>query len=162
MKDFKYDFVTDSFAVNSKEIHLLRNEEPYRIYKLETVSEIKIFYGKELKLWFVAMIIGLIMSGVGIYLLLQMVKQIFFNYTDAITLEHYIVTFPPLFVGLFLLYSSLRKTFVISIRTQGKELYLSLKDLIKNGQLEDFFKFVREHFSSKVKKMPVESTINLD
>ncbi len=162
MKDIKYDFVTDSFAVNSKEIHLLRNDEPYRIYKFETVSEIKIFYGKELKLWFLAMVVGLIMAGVGVYLLFEMIKQIFFNYTDAITLEHYIVTFPPLFVGLFLLYSSLRKTFVISIRTQGKELYLSLKDLIKEGQLEDFFKFVKVHFSSKVKKMPIESQLKQD
>lgn len=150
----QYDFHTSTFAINKKEIHLLKNNEAYKVYNVDSVSEITVFYGKELRNWIIGVITGASMLAFGLYYTWLIIKHLFVGYDIALTLDNYIVAFPPLFVGAFLLFISFRKSMIVAFKTPTKLLYISLRDLMKSGQLDEFYRYLKQHFQKKIVAIP--------
>lgn len=149
----QYDFKTSTFAINKKELHLLKNNDTYKIYKSDSISEISVFYGKELRNWIIGVVVGSSMTAFGLYFTWILIQQLFM-YTGALTPDSYIIAFPPLLMGGFLLYISFRKSMIAAFKTPSKLVYLSLRDIVRAGQIDDFYRFLKKHFKSKIVRMP--------
>lgn len=142
----KYQFKTQEFGVVDNEFHLLRNGFNYKRIKFSEINLIEIERGKEVNNWIIIFLLGLILVIPGIYVLINISRVFLYDdYTARQMWGILMLLFMPV-VGGYFIYSSLQMTTVLRIYYNGNlSKRFTLRALVKNGDIENFKRFIREN-----------------
>ena len=131
---------------------MLRNRFNYKTIEFEQIEHSTIKTGKELKNWLIILIIGLGLIGFAIYSTITIIAAFSDDSIDTIYIEEILIPVIPFFMGVYCVFMGLRKGKIMRIQTlEGAQKQVSLRELFKNEQLDDFKKFLSGKLQSRVR-----------
>ncbi|OJJ23456.1 hypothetical protein BKI52_03585 [marine bacterium AO1-C] len=147
----KYLFETKEFGVSEEGFHLLRSRYNYATISFEQTNLVWIGVGQELKNWLIILLIGLGLFGFSIYSSLTIFQAFTDDSIDTIYIEEILIPVIPFFMGAYCIFMGLRKGQIMRVQTQeGKLKQLSLNELSKNKQMEEFQTLLLEKLQGKI------------
>jgi hypothetical protein len=142
-----FTFQTSQFGISLDSIHLLRNGFSYRTIPISSIQSIDIKTAKDIKNWWWVFTIGLLLVGFAIW----DIGQIFGILTDESTYKVYaerlVIPAIPFMLGAYSIIIALRNTSIMIIKANDKSHYLSLRDLVKQKQLDAFLTHLQSQYS---------------
>jgi len=139
-----YIFETSEFGISEKSIHLLRSRYCYKTIDFSNVDSMLIKKGMDMRNWLVVLILGLGMIMFALYDATNI--YLFFNdgQSGTIELKRILVPLLPFFLGLYSLIVSLRKSFIMKMKSGRKKYHFSLRDIVKSNNYAEFLKSVKK------------------
>ncbi|MDJ1499471.1 hypothetical protein [Xanthocytophaga agilis] len=147
----KYKFETPEFGISAQGIHLLRNRYNYQTYSFQDIDTIQIGQGRLVNNWILIFLIGLALTAGALYYIYNLYLAFIEERVSHFYVEQILIPVLPLFVGMYCLWTSLRKGKTLTILYNGKTKCLPLVRLEKNNQLEVFRCYLHEQDSLKGK-----------
>jgi hypothetical protein len=142
-----FTFQTSQFGIASDSIHLLRNGFSHKTIPITSIQSIDIKTAKDMKNWWWVLTIGLLLVGFAIW----DIGQIFGILTDKSTYKVYaerlVIPAIPFMLGAYSIIIALRNTRVMIVKASGKSHYLSLRELVKQKQLDAFLTHLQSKYS---------------
>lgn len=141
-----YIFQTSEFGVSGSGIHLLRSGFEYKTIAWNQVSSVKIERGRELHNWWIILLLGIALLGVGGYLTVRTI-DIFMNKEHAELYVKMALFFLIPGIGLYFVLNSLRTGTILRIKyASGKNDKFSLREIIRENRLNEFQSLLIERF----------------
>ncbi|MBL0745219.1 hypothetical protein [Chryseolinea lacunae] len=145
-----YLLETGEFGITDHGIHLLRSGFNYKTIRWSQINAMRFEKRKELYNWWIILLIGTILVGVGTYLSFR-TFDILANKEHA---ERYVKMMLFLLipcVGIYFIYNSLRTGIVVNITyASSKKEMFPLRKLISENRLTEFKSFATEKLGAKV------------
>ena len=149
-----YKFSTREFGVSNEGIHWLRSGYNYKTIAFTDVRSITIGKGKQISNWIVALLFGILLVCVGLYVLFYACNALYAGTVRVFYPEQFAFAAIPLFIGTYSLFMSLKKGIIIELGTDTGKTAFPLEELRKNGQLEAFINFLEHHALTSTKFRP--------
>jgi len=147
-----YHFETSEFGISDTGIHYLRSRFNYKTVPYTEIHSVRIERGKDMNNWMIVLSLGIAAVAFGLYYLYRL-YVFFFEISESrtISLEQMIIPVIPLLVGGYCIYGATRNSIVIRFTDgQGKRDKLSLRELQKNNQLEEFLPILQQHLGTRL------------
>ena len=146
-----YYFETDKFGLSTDGIHLLRSRYNYKTIEFNSIEEIYIERGRQIKNWLLALIIGIALLIAGVYAGWNVLYDYFWGTRYRFYIEEFVVPVLPLFVGVYFIYISMKKGLVMKVISEHKILKLPLGDLNKKPRINELLDFLQTNSLTKHK-----------
>ena len=148
----KYQFETDLLGISKAGIHLLRNRFNYETIEYSLIDEIRIERGKQVRNWLLVLIIGLCLSGLGLFIAVKIIYEFFFadNFRHFYV-EEFVLPVLPIAVGFYAIYASLRSGYVLIIVKGSKRKRIPIEELNRKSEVEALKLFVLERMTKRLK-----------
>lgn len=142
-----YLFHTSEFGVSSSGVHLLRSGFEYKTIAWNQVRGVTIERGKELHNWWIILLLGIALMGVGGYLTVRTI-DIFMNKEHAGLYVKMALFFLIPGIGLYFVFNALRTGTLLKIKyISGKSDKFSLREIINENRLNELQSLLAEKFS---------------
>jgi len=147
MNNSPYLFQSRYFAISAQGIHLLRSGYNYKTMTYPEISGLEVRKGHELKNWVFVMIIGIILTGYGLFDIFQ-IYQLFNNPTiPRVYIERMIIPFFPLLLGIYSFWIASRKSWILQVKSKQVQ-HLSLKEFVEKNTFNEFVESLRSFYPS--------------
>ena len=145
-----YRYIENEFALSDEGIHLLRSGYNFDTIRFSEVKRVKIANGVGVRNPLIVMILGFLFIGFSLFQTFW-VYELFNDPTvHHIAIESIIVIVFPFFVGIYMLYVSVKKELLLIIETQRKIKKLPISSFKSNGKLPEVEKFLNERLCMNV------------
>lgn len=150
-----YQFTTREVGISEEGFHLLRSGYNYKTIAFADTQSIEIGTGKQISNPLVALVFGIGLISVGLYVLVSACYA-FYEGKVRVYVEQFAFAIIPVFVGTYSLVMSLKKGSIITFTVAGKKTVLPIDEWRKSGQLEDLIRFLENnpHSSGKFRQDP--------
>ena len=145
-----YNFESTDFALSDKGIHLLRNRYNYKTIEYNMIDKATVKKAAEINNVIPCLVIGIGLLGFAILQTRHMINIFNDPTVTIIYIEAIILPVLPGLVGIYLIYISVKKGFVLIIEAGGKKYKLRLRDFIKDNTKETVIKYLTEKLSYKI------------
>jgi hypothetical protein len=140
-----YLFETPEFGVTEAGIDLLRSRFQYATITWSEINAIKISHGKELRYWWIILLIGIGLLGLGGYLSFRTMDILANKEQPLIYVKMLQFVLIPLVGGFFVL-TSLRSGPLLHVHYSNyKKLIFPIKEISKNKSLDEFKTFLNQN-----------------
>jgi hypothetical protein len=97
-----YKFVTDQFGISETGIHLLRSGFNYETIAFVTIDSLSINKGRQISNWPVALLFGIVLEAVGLYVLYHALYEYFIGTSIRVFyIEQFVFPVIPLIIGTY-------------------------------------------------------------
>jgi hypothetical protein len=139
-----YKFQTAELGISNTGIHLLRSNFNYKTIEFSTIDEIRIQKGRQVNNWAIALLFGVALISVALYVLYHVLYEYFVGtQVHRFYITQFIFPVLPLFAGVYCLFVSLKTGMVLTITSNNKIKNLPIETLKKTKKLEELIAFLK-------------------
>lgn len=147
-----YIFQTDQFGITDNEIHLLRSGFVYKKIPFSGVDQIRIERGHQIKNWPLVAVIGIAMTGFGLYTGVKVIYEYFFatNFYQ-IYIEQIALPVIPLLLGLYSVITAIRTGTVLRLSFSGFNMSFGLAGKKYRAGIPGLIDYLKGHPETRSK-----------
>ncbi|MBK8367190.1 MAG: hypothetical protein IPL10_07160 [Bacteroidetes bacterium] len=147
-----YKFETDQFGISDTGIHLLRSGYNYETIEFSNMDELSILKGRQISNWALALMFGLLLVSVGLYVLYHVLYEYFIgNRIHIFHVEQFAFPVIPLIIGTYTIFVALKNGLVLKALIGNKTLNFPIDKLSKQSQIDEFIVFLNTNNLTKHK-----------
>jgi hypothetical protein len=145
-----YHFETKQLGLSDTGIHLLREGYNYETIDFSTIHKIEITTGRQVKNWFLLLLIAVSLVLFGIYSAFVIIYEFFFaNNYRFFNVEEFLLPVIPLLLGTYSLYHSFKIGYVLKVSIDNKIKQFPIDELKENDQIARLSTFLNENNLTK-------------
>lgn len=152
-----YTFETPDFGLSDSGLHLLRSGYNYQTINYYDIQEATLKRAVVIKNWLLVLIIGIALISVAVY----QAAHVYNLFTDpevyTVYIESIVLPVLPLILGNYCIYVALKKTTVLQVIHPGGKTKLSLKNIVRNQQADQFTTFLQAKLGTRCQVEALET-----
>ena len=150
-------FCNDYVRIDARGIDLLRNQFAYQHFDYAEIRSIKIHHGHLLRNRLIPMLAGLFLVVISLKLMIPVADILNEIHDDPPNTYHgrglaMMLSMPVLFLGIgaYFFVQSLRRSKILSIRTEKEHCNIRIKEFEKSDELGDLIRFLKEKMPGRI------------
>ena len=146
----QYQFQSDDFGLSDNGVHLLRSQFNFKTIRYEEVKRATIERSSEIKNAPLILLFGVLLVCFAFYQARWVVELFTTPSTQSIYIESIVLPVIPAFLGIYCIYTALRKGPVLRLEEGGKEHKLRLRSIFRNELAFEFEKYLSRQLGPKL------------